>query len=84
MNDINLLKKKIIYRSEHRGIKEMDILLSNFVKKYINKFDIIELKQLKDLLNIDDNNLFKWYLNKKSKIQIPKNKISNLLKRFKI
>ena len=45
MNSIELLKKKILYRSEYRGTKEMDLLLSNFVKKYINNFDIEELKQ---------------------------------------
>ena len=82
MNNIDLLKKKILYRSEYRGTKEMDLLLSNFVKKNINDFDIVELKQLEDLLNFDDDILFKWYLNKKGKIQIPNNKVSNLLKNF--
>ena len=84
MNNIELLKKKIIYRSEHRGTKEMDILLSNFVKKYINEFDIVELKQLYDLLNFDDDSLFKWYLNKKDEIKIPNNKVWYLLRSFKI
>ena len=84
MNNINLLKKKILYRSEHRGTKEMDLLLGNFVNKYINDFSIIELKQLDDLLNFDDDSLFKWYLNKKVEIKIPNNKVSKLLKNFKI
>ena len=84
MKNIENLKKKIIYRSEHRGTKEMDILLSNFVKKYITDFSIVELKQLDDLLNFDDDSLFKWYLNKKGDIKIPNNKVSNLLKNFKI
>ena len=84
MNNIALLKKKILYRSEYRGIKEMDLLLSNFVKKYINDFGIVELKQLDDLLNFDDDSLFKWYLNKKGEIIIPNNKVSKLLKNFKI
>ena len=65
MNNIDLLKKKIVYRSQYRGIKEMDLLLSSFVKKYINDFNITELKQLDYLLSIDDDNLFKWYLKKK-------------------
>ena len=84
MNNIDLLKKKFLYRSKYRGIKEMDLLLSNFVKKYINEFNILELNQLDDLLNFDDVSLFKWYLNKKGEIKIPNNKVSNLLKNFKI
>ena len=84
MNNIDLLKKKILYRSEYRGTKEMDLLLSNFVKKYINDFGIVELKQLDELINFDDDSLFKWYLNKKSKIKVPNNKVWNLLRNFKI
>ena len=84
MNSIDLLKKKILYRSEYRGIKEMELLLNSFVKKHINNFSILELKQLEDLLNFDDDCLFKWYLNKKVEIKIPYNKVSKLLKKFKI
>ena len=83
MNSIDLLRKKIFYRSEYRGIKEMELLLNSFVKKYINDFSIVELKQLDDLLNYDDDSLFKWYLNKKVEIKIPNNKVSRLLKNFK-
>ena len=84
MNSIEQLKKRILYRSEYRGIKEMELLLNSFVKKHINNFSIVELKQLDDLLNFDDDNLFKWYLNKKVEIKIPNNKVSKLLKNFKI
>jgi len=84
MNNIDLLKKKILYRSEYRGIKETELLLSGFIKKYISDFSIVELKQLEDLLNIDDDSLFKWYLNKKIEIKIPNNKVSRLLKNYKI
>ena len=84
MNSIDLLRKKILYRSEYRGIKEMELLLNRFVKKHINDFSIVELKQLDDLLNFDDDSLFKWYLNKKVEIKIPNNKVSKLLKNFKI
>ena len=84
MNKIDSLKKKIRYRSEYRGIKEMDLLLSNFVKKYIDQFNIMELNQLDDLLNFDDDSLFKFHLNKKDEIIIPNNKVSSLLKNFKV
>ena len=84
MNSIDLFRKKILYRSEYRGIKEMELLLNSFVKKHINNFSIVELKQLDNLINFDDDSLFKWYLNKKPEIKIPNNKVSKLLKNFKI
>ena len=49
MTYIGNLKKKILYRSEHRGTKEMDLLLSNFVKKYVNSLNVNELCKLESL-----------------------------------
>ncbi len=84
MNNFDILKKKILYRSNHRGTKELDLLLSNFVKRYINSFNEAELQELESLLNVDDEVLYKWYLNPKTKTLIPKNKITEKLKEFKL
>ena len=46
MNKLEIFKKKLIYRSNYRGTKEMDILLSQFVKKHINEFNEIQLVEL--------------------------------------
>ena len=51
------LKKKIIYRSNYRGSKEMDVLISSFVKKVINLIDEKQLIQLDELVNLDDETL---------------------------
>jgi len=84
MSNIDNLKKKITYRSEHRGIKEMDLLLSNFVKKYVNSLNENELYELESLLNIDDGVLYKWYLNKEKTTSIPVNSITKKLREFKL
>ena len=82
--NINELKKKIIYRSNYRGNKELDILLSSFVKKIINSLNEKELVLLENLINLDDEILFK--LNKGDKVQIncDNNKIIDMFKIFKI
>ena len=82
--NIDNLKKKILYRSEHRGTKEMDLLLSNFVKKYVNSLSERELCELELLLNIDDEVLYKWYLNNERTTLIPENSITKKLKEFKL
>jgi antitoxin CptB len=84
MNEINNLKKKIIYRAEYRGTKEMDLLLGNFAKKYINIFSINDLHDLYKLLDISDEDLTKCILNKVPSIKLPNNNVVNLLKNFKI
>ena len=84
MKNIDYLKKKILYRSKHRGTKEMDLLLSNFVKKYVNFLNEIELYELESLLNTDDEVLYKWYLNNEKTTSIPENSITKKLKEFKL
>ena len=51
MNKTDSLKKKIKYRSEYRGIKEMDLLLGSFVKRYIDTFNYNELLDLYRILS---------------------------------
>ena len=77
------LKKKIIYRSTYRGTKEMDKLLSSFTKKYINTLNEIELNNLNNLLNIDDENLYKLNQGKETTIMINDNTVTKLFKNFK-
>ena len=83
MTNKEILKKQIIYRSTHRGTKEMDLLLGNFVKKNIGKFSDSELKDLENLLEIDDEILQKWFFGKNNENLVPLNKISKMFKEFK-
>jgi antitoxin CptB len=80
--NIDQLKKKIIYRSNYRGTKEMDKLLGAFTSKYINKLNNEDLLDLEKLLDIDDNNLYNFYNSIKTDIKIEDNKINNLFKNF--
>ncbi len=81
--DIEQLKKKIIYRSNYRGTREMDKLLGAFTKKYINELNNNDLINLEKLLNIDDDNLYNFYNGLKTDIEFERNNISELFKNFK-
>jgi len=81
--NIDQLKKKIIYRSNYRGTKEMDKLLGAFTKKYIDKLNHNDLSDLEELLNIDDTNLYKYYNGLDCDIEFKKNNITSLFKDFK-
>jgi len=80
--NIEDFKKKIIYRSTYRGNKEMDKILSSFTKKYINTLNDTELIQLSNLLKLDDENLYKFNIGKKTSIKININKVTELFKNF--
>ena len=81
--NIKDLKNKIIYRANYRGTKEMDKLLGSFTKKYIDQFDEQELKFLCDLLDYDDENLYRFNQGQNLSIQIKLNKVSEIFKNYK-
>ena len=84
MNKLETLKKKIIYRANYRGTKEMDILLSKFVDKYLNSFSINELRDLYDFLNLEDEVIYNFYQTKKMNSKISKSKVLEMFSKFKI
>ena len=76
--NIEELKKKIIYRASYRGTKEMDILMINFVKFLIGKLNISLLKDLNKLVNLGDEDLIRI----KKKELLIKDIDSNIIKHF--
>ena len=61
IDDIENLKKRLIYRSQYRGTKEMDKLVGSFVRSNIDILDLSQLKELEKFLNVDDDSLYKLY-----------------------
>ena len=83
-NKLELFKKKLIYRAGYRGTKEMDILLSSFVNKYIDIFDESQLNELNELLNYEDETIMNFYHYNIIEKNIDKNTVSLIFKSFKL
>tara|TARA_B110001452_G_scaffold262960_1_gene263711 strand:- start:634 stop:891 length:258 start_codon:yes stop_codon:yes gene_type:complete len=84
INELENLKKKILYRASYRGTKEMDILMSKFVNKYIDKLSDANLKEMEIFLNFEDEVLLNYYQYGKIENNIDKNKISKIFRDFRI
>ena len=83
-NKLEIFKKKLIYRAGYRGTKEMDILLSSFVNKYINDFDENLLAELEKFLDFEDEIILNFYNFNLVEKEIDQNKVSKIFKKFKI
>ena len=77
------LKNKIIYRASYRGSKEMDILMTNFVRSVINDLEYDQLVDLNYLVNMDDESLISLK-NKESEINLKYLEIVEKFQKFKI
>tara|TARA_B100000902_G_scaffold354553_1_gene366811 strand:- start:40 stop:303 length:264 start_codon:yes stop_codon:yes gene_type:complete len=80
--NIDNLKKRLIYRSQYRGTKEMDKLIGSFVQSNINHFNEVQLKNLEKFLDIDDDTLYKIYNNQNIHVNSCNTEILDLFKKF--
>ena len=83
-NKLEITKKRLIYRASYRGTKEMDILLSSFVNKYIHELDEISLLELENFLNLEDDVILNFYNNNVLEKKVDLNSILKLFKSHKI
>ena len=83
-NKLEIFKKKLIYRAGYRGTKEMDILLSSFVNKYINNFDGNLLAELEKFLDFEDEIILNFYNFNLVEKCIDQNKVSKIFQKFRI
>jgi len=83
-NKLETFKKRLIYRASYRGTKEMDILLTSFVNKYIKQLDEEALLELEIFLNFEDEMLLNFYNNNIATKKIHENKFSKLFKNHEI
>ena len=83
VNDIDILKKRLIYRSQYRGTKEMDKLIGSFVKTNIKKFNLIQLLELEKFLDIDDDTLYKIYNDQIIETELLESEIATLFQNYK-
>ena len=62
VENIENQRKRLIYRSGHRGTREMDLLLGSFADKYAPGFSAGELDMYAALLENNDPDLYNWII----------------------
>ncbi len=73
---LDITKKAIIYRANHRGTKEADWVIGGFIRTHLDHFSEVEIDLLKILIDMDDESFFK-------QVETPDFCYSGILKLFK-
>jgi antitoxin CptB len=53
-------RKRLLYRSWHRGTREIDLILGRFADLHLAGFDDVQLDRYEALLDCSDADLFDW------------------------
>lgn len=73
-------RRRILYRAQHRGTYENDLLIGDFVKARIASLTESELDQLEEVMEFPDAELADWLTGRKP---IPPHADSTMLRRIR-
>ena len=57
---LDIRRKRLLFRSWHRGTKEIDLLVGSFAERHLAAFSAAEIDRYEALLDNDDGDLFDW------------------------
>lgn len=60
LDDIDIRRKRLLYRSWHRGTREMDLILGRFADSHIKEFSAEEMDRYEEILTYSDPDLYNW------------------------
>jgi antitoxin CptB len=55
-----LRRRRLLFRSWHRGTREADLILGSFAEAHLGEFDTVQLDRYEALLEVSDADLFDW------------------------
>jgi len=53
-------RKRLLFRSRHRGTKEMDLLIGSFAERHLDNFDGRQMDCFEALLEIPEPVIYSW------------------------
>ena len=56
----DIRRKRLLFRSWHRGTRESDLILGRFAEAHLDGFDAGQLDRYERLLECSDADLFDW------------------------
>ncbi|MHC5307300.1 FAD assembly factor SdhE [Bartonella sp. LJL80] len=62
-------RRKLVFRAWHRGIREMDLVLGQYVDAHVTTMDEETIDQLEFIMSFEDRDLLTWVT---GEVAIPK------------
>lgn len=58
--NLDVRRRKLLFRSWHRGMREMDLILGQYADAHIAGFTDAQLDEFEHILEVLDRDLLKW------------------------
>lgn len=83
-NPLDIRKKRLIFRSWHRGTREMDLIMGRFADRHVPGFDGDQLDQYERLLSCPDPDVYDWVSGRTPPPEEEKTPVLELLLAFRL
>jgi antitoxin CptB len=78
--DLDDRRKKILFRSWRRGVREMDLLVGRFAEANLAAFSDDDLSVFEQLIEVPDRDLYPWVA---GKAEVPENYDTGVFRKLK-
>jgi antitoxin CptB len=58
--DLDSRRRRVLFRSWHRGLREMDLIMGRFADAEIGTMSDADLDEFERLIEVPDRDLFRW------------------------
>ena len=82
--DLEMRRRRLKYRSKHRGTKELDLLLGVFAERQLEAMGGRELELYEAILEADEVDIYAWLVGRDAVPRAHDNDVMSILKNFKI
>lgn len=59
-DDLDITRKRLVFQSNHRGCKEMDMVMGQFCTRYVGAMSADDIEIYEKLLEEDDLDIWGW------------------------
>ncbi len=60
--DLDTIRRKLLWRATHRGLKELDLVLGGFARQNLSAMNAAELDEFEAIVSLPDPELFGWLM----------------------
>ena len=60
--ELDALRRKLLWRATHRGLKELDLVLGGFAKDHVAELSDPELNEFSQIVSLADTDLLAWLI----------------------
>jgi antitoxin CptB len=78
----DIKRKRLMFRSRHRGTKELDLLIGSFAEHHLASFDARQLERFEALLEIPEPLIYAWLVGSAEPPAAERNDVLDLLLAF--